>query len=83
MPLQAAIMFDRSPVASRGLNQNLMLSMMQAGFFAGPALAGVLLSSAGFVGLFFGAALAALVAALATIALRFFSNSCQPLLERS
>ena len=83
MPLQAAIMFDRSPVASRGLNQNLMLSMMQAGFFAGPALAGVLLSTAGFVGLFFGAALAALVAALATIALRFFSNSCQPLLERS
>lgn len=70
MPLQAALMFDLSPPAARGLNQNLLLATMQAGFFAGPALAGLLLGVAGFAGLFGAAALATLVAALATVALR-------------
>ena len=70
MPLQSALMFDRSSVAARALNQNLLMAMMQVGFFAGPAAAGVLLAAAGFVGLFVAAALVTLIAALATAALR-------------
>jgi predicted MFS family arabinose efflux permease len=81
MPLQSALMFDLSPLAARGLNQNLLLVMMQAGFFVGPALAGLLLSAAGFTGLFVGAALATVVATLATGALRFCSHPRQPLAE--
>ena len=70
MPLQSALMFDRSSVAARALNQNLLMATMQVGFFAGPAAAGVLLAAAGFVGLFVAAALATLIAALATASLR-------------
>ena len=70
MPLQSALMFDRSSVAARALNQNLLMAMMQVGFFVGPAAAGVLLAAAGFAGLFAAAALVTLVAALATAALR-------------
>ena len=70
MPLQSALMFDRSSVAARALNQNLLMAMMQVGFFVGPAAAGVLLGAAGFGGLFAAAALATLIAALATAALR-------------
>ncbi|MCK2088838.1 MFS transporter [Thauera aromatica] len=69
MPLQAALMFDVSPPAMRGLNQNLLLAMMQAGFFLGPSVAGVLLSATGFTGLFAAAALTTLCAALANAAL--------------
>ena len=70
MPLQSALMFDHSSVAARALNQNLLMAMMQVGFFVGPAAAGVLLGAAGFSGLFAAAALATLIAALATVALR-------------
>lgn len=70
MPLQSALMFDRSAPEARALNQNLLLAMMQVGFFAGPAAAGVLLGAAGFAGLFAAAALTTLIAALATAALR-------------
>ena len=70
MPLQSALMFDRSSVAARALNQNLLMAMMQVGFFVGPAAAGVLLGAAGFGGLFAAAALTTLIAALATAALR-------------
>ena len=70
MPLQSALMFDRSSVAARALNQNLLMAMMQVGFFVGPAAAGLLLAAAGFAGLFAAAALATLIAALATAALR-------------
>lgn len=70
MPLQSALMFDRSSVAARALNQNLLMAMMQVGFFVGPAAAGVLLGAAGFGGLFAAAALTTLVAALATASLR-------------
>lgn len=70
MPLQSALMFDRSSVGARALNQNLLMAMMQVGFFVGPAAAGVLLAAAGFAGLFAAAALATLIAALATAALR-------------
>ena len=75
MPLQSALMFDRSSVAARALNQNLLMAMMQVGFFAGPAAAGVLLAAAGFTGLFAAAAMATLVAALTTAALRGASIS--------
>jgi predicted MFS family arabinose efflux permease len=75
MPLQSALMFDRSSVAARALNQNLLMAMMQVGFFAGPVAAGVLLAAAGFSGLFVAAAIATLVAALATMALRGASTS--------
>ena len=75
MPLQSALMFDRSSVAARALNQNLLMAMMQVGFFVGPAAAGVLLAAASFAGLFMAAALATLVAALATAALRSASSS--------
>jgi predicted MFS family arabinose efflux permease len=70
MPLQSALMFDRSAVAARALNQNLSMAMMQVGFFVGPAAAGVFLAATGFAGLFAAATLATLVAALATAALR-------------
>jgi predicted MFS family arabinose efflux permease len=70
MPLQAAIMFDVSPEAARGLNQNLLMTMMQASFFTGPALAGILLSASGFNALFLSAASASLLAALATQSIR-------------
>ena len=75
MPLQAAAMFDISPEAARGLNQNLLMTVMQASFFTGPALAGLLLSKAGFTGLFLGAALASTLAALATGLIR---PPCRP-----
>lgn len=70
MPLQSALMFDRSSTATRALNQNLLMAMMQVGFFVGPALAGVLLATTGFVGLFSAASVATLIAALTTAVLR-------------
>jgi len=75
MPLQSALMFDRSSVAARALNQNLLMAMMQVGFFVGPAAAGLLLAATGFAGLFAAAALATLVAALTTASLRGASSS--------
>ena len=78
MPLQAALMFDRSAPQARALNQNLLLATMQVGFFVGPAAAGVLLGAAGFTGLFAAAALATLIAALATAALRQADDRLSP-----
>jgi len=66
MPLQSALMFEVSDPANRGLNQNLLLTAMQAGFTLGPVLAGVLLGWFGFAGLFVAAAACTLAAALAT-----------------
>lgn len=66
IPLQSALMFDLSPPGGRALNQNLLLATMQAGFFFGPTLGGVLLAQGGFPGLFGALALASLLAALAT-----------------
>lgn len=70
MPLQSALMFDRSVAAARALNQNLLMAMMQVGFFVGPAAAGVLLAVGGFTGLFAASAVLTLVAALTTAASR-------------
>jgi predicted MFS family arabinose efflux permease len=52
MPLQAAVMFDISTPQSRGMNQNLLIVMMQGGFFLGPFLGGQLISGSGFGTLF-------------------------------
>jgi predicted MFS family arabinose efflux permease len=52
MPLQAAIMFDVSTPQARGLNQNLLIVMMQAGFFLGPLLGGWTISLCGYAVLF-------------------------------
>ena len=61
MPLQAAVMFDISPPAVRAMNQNLLIVMMQGGFFIGPFIGGQLISRFGYTALF--AALAAITLA--------------------
>lgn len=67
IPLQSALMFDLSSPSGRALNQNLLLATMQAGFFFGPTLGGVLLAHTGFPGLFGTLAFTSLLAALATL----------------
>ncbi len=52
MPLQAAVMFDISESRVRGMNQNLLIIMMQGGFFLGPFLGGRLIAGAGYDALF-------------------------------
>jgi predicted MFS family arabinose efflux permease len=52
MPLQAAVMFDISTPQTRGMNQNLLVVMMQGGFFLGPFLGGQVISRSGFTILF-------------------------------
>ncbi len=52
MPLQAAFMFDISAPEARGMNQNLLIVMMQGGFFLGPLLGGQVISHYGFGALF-------------------------------
>ena len=68
MPLQAAAMFDISEAPARAMNQNLLLVMMQGGFFIGPFVGGLLISAAGYP-LFF-AVLAALTLLAAALMLR-------------
>lgn len=53
MPLQAAAMFDLSPPAARAMNQNLLVVMMQGGFFLGPFIGGQVLARFDFTFLFF------------------------------
>jgi MFS family permease len=45
MPLVNAVLFERSPAALRGVNMNLMLFMMDAGYVAGPMLGGAMLAA--------------------------------------
>lgn len=53
MPLLNAVMFEHSPAALRGVNMNLMLFMMDAGYVAGPMMGGALLAAgAGYPRLF-------------------------------
>ena len=52
MPLQAAFMFDISTPQMRGMNQNLLIVMMQGGFFLGPCLGGQIISRSGYGALF-------------------------------
>jgi len=56
MPLLNALIFDHSKPETAGLNQNLALLMLQAGFFLGPLAGGHLLSFNGYNAVFFGAA---------------------------
>jgi predicted MFS family arabinose efflux permease len=52
MPLQAALMFDISTPEARGMNQNLLIVMMQGGFFLGPVLGGWMITLSGYGALF-------------------------------
>ncbi len=62
MPLQAAVMFDISEPGARAMNQNLLIVMMQGGFFIGPFLGGRLISRSGYEALFFSLAAVTLAA---------------------
>ncbi len=62
MPLQAAVMFDISEPGARAMNQNLLIIMMQGGFFIGPFLGGRLISRSGYETLFFSLAAVTLAA---------------------
>lgn len=64
MPLQAAAMFDISAPAARAMLQNLLVVMMQGGFFLGPLLGGLILGRFGFTTLFFLLAALTIVAGL-------------------
>ncbi len=52
IPLLMAFLFDISEARFRGLNMNLSLVMMQAGFFLGPLVGGLILARWGYVMLF-------------------------------
>lgn len=69
MPLQAAAMFDISAPAARAMNQNLLVLVMQGGFFIGPFVGGQLIASFGYGVLFLGLAGTAAVAGLMMIGL--------------
>jgi predicted MFS family arabinose efflux permease len=64
MPLQAAVMFDISSPTARAMNQNLLLVMMQGGFFLGPFLGGNLIARYGYSALFIFLAVFTLAAAI-------------------
>lgn len=70
MPLLNALLFDRSPPELRGLNQNLSLIMLQAGFFVGPWAGGALLATGGYPVLFMGSGSLLLLATLACLLVR-------------
>lgn len=52
MPLQAAVIFDISEPQACGMNQNLLIVMMQGGFFIGPFLGGQIIAGSGYGALF-------------------------------
>jgi len=52
IPLMMALLFDVSEERFRGLNMNLSLVMMQAGFFVGPLIGGFILTEWGYGMLF-------------------------------
>lgn len=64
MPLQAAAMFDISIPSVRAMNQNLLIVMMQGGFFIGPFVGGQLISRFGYTVLFTCLAVTSLTAGL-------------------
>jgi predicted MFS family arabinose efflux permease len=76
MPLQSALMFDVSEPESRALTQNLLIAMMQAGFFAGPLAAGIIISYSGFSILFTVMCLISLLSAAAAGCLSLFIPFC-------
>ncbi len=63
LPLLNAVLFMASPPALRGVNANLSLFMMDAGFFLSPWVGGTFLAAGGVIGgLFTGAAMFLLLA---------------------
>ncbi len=66
MPILTALMFDISLPRFRGLNVNLALVMLQAGFFFGPFLGGLFLAHSGYVILFYCCALLSFLSAVLT-----------------
>lgn len=52
MPLQAAVMFDMATPATRAISQNMLMAMLQAGFFFGPLVGGLVISGFGFTAFF-------------------------------
>jgi MFS family permease len=72
MPLLNAIAFVISPPEARGLNQNLVFLMLQAGFFLGPLLGGVLLDQSGYDLLFWAGSALMVPAALLVFAAGLF-----------
>jgi len=52
IPLLFALIFDISEPRFRGLNMNLSMVMMQAGFFVGPLVGGLILARWGYGTLF-------------------------------
>jgi len=70
MPLQAAAMFDISCPSARAMNQNLLIIMMQGGFFIGPFAGGQLIARFGYSTLFYCLAAAALLAGCLMLGLR-------------
>ena len=70
MPLSNAVMFERSQPAMRGVNMNLMLFMMDAGYVAGPMLGGAMLAAgAGYPALFWTCAGFAVLSGLLVVVL--------------
>ena len=74
MPLQAAAMFDISPPATRAMNQNLLIVMMQGGFFIGPFAGGYLIARFGFTALFISLAVTLLAAGLIMVRVKLPEN---------
>ncbi|HEX9024089.1 MAG TPA: MFS transporter [Geobacteraceae bacterium] len=74
MPLQAAVMFDISEPGARAMNQNLLIVMMQGGFFIGPFLGGRLISCSGYETLFFSLAAVTLAAMIMMAGVGRFSR---------
>lgn len=74
MPLQAAVMFDVSGPRARGMNQNLLIVMMQGGFFLGPFLGGQIISGLGYDALFVCLAAVTLAAMLVMARVRRMSG---------
>jgi len=57
LPLLNALMFLVSSPLRRAFNANMMMLAMQAGFFVGPLVAGVLVKATGYITLFASAAM--------------------------
>lgn len=74
IPLQSALMFDVTEPESRALTQNLLIAMMQIGFFAGPFAAGAIISYTGYSFIFNGLCLVSLISAGSVAGLIFFSG---------
>lgn len=73
-PLMNGLMFSLSEPKFRGLNTNLMLEMVDAGFFLGPAACGLALSAGFGPGPILAACVAALVLSACLMALLGTSN---------